>query len=546
MDRSLCSSLDCPNSSLDRRTFLRAATGVAGTVALTNAVAAADIGAEGYEPLGFVEVPDAREAVVGADDYVYVATVGGYAVVDVSSPSEPEVVAGRRGITPGDGDSLTRIWDVKYADEKLLVAGQGPFRDDDVGVSGFVVEDVSDPTNPTRLLGRETEFSIHNCVFDGTTAFLTSGPDARDAITMFDVRSEEPTELGSWAVVDVAPEWADVYDRGGPTAHDLWVQQLDDRALAFLACWDSGVWIVDVSDPGDPSFVGQAGGMDPQRVIELRDEGKKEGLMPPGNAHYTATNDDATLLGIGGESWAFETEDGIEGGPSGIDLYDISDPTAPEQLSSIEPPESPDPTLGGVDTTAHNFEFNDGILYSSWYRAGVKRHDVSSPANPRELTHWQQPEAASMWTARVLTPGETFLASSIPIRDTGARGGLYVFPDADGAGGVPFRATETPTATPTASETPADATEKSNSRRSPTETETEPAGGDGDGTGGSGETDDGGASDNAGTDDADNETTATTAPGFGVLPTGAAAGLVALGRLLGDGSHTSESERFEK
>jgi hypothetical protein len=122
--------------------------------------------------------------------------------------------------------------------------------------------------------------------------------------------------------------------------------------------------------------------------------------------------------------------DAYDGGPSGIDLWDVSDPAAPELRATIPAPPSPNPTYGGVWTTAHNFEIADDVLYSSWYQGGVKRHDVSDPAAPEEVSWWRDPNEAKFWTARPARAGERegfFVASSMGVGDVPGR--LYTFPD---------------------------------------------------------------------------------------------------------------------
>jgi len=182
----------------------------------------------------------------------------------------------------------------------------------------------------------------------------------------------------------------------------------------------------------------------------------------PGNSHYAAVDDAGDLLAVGREAWA--TEALPAGGPGGIDLLDVSDPASPQYRTTIEPPPTPDATQDGSWTTAHNFEFRDGVLYSSWYRGGVKRHDVSDPTDPELLTWWADRPHAEFWTARVGVPGSTFVASSRGTADAPAA--LYVFPDAAGVTTYGFGddqpvATSTPTRTPTSTPTPTATTTES-------------------------------------------------------------------------------------
>lgn len=124
--------------------------------------------------------------------------------------------------------------------------------------------------------------------------------------------------------------------------------------------------------------------------------------------------------------------DRIVGGPGGVDLWDVSEPASPAHLATIDPPETDDPTFGGTWTTAHNLDLRDGVLYTSWYEGGVKRHDVRDPTAPVEESWWRDPET-TFWTAQAAVPGPEgfFVASSAA--EQGGRPALYTFPDHAGS-----------------------------------------------------------------------------------------------------------------
>lgn len=445
-----------------RRRLLRASAtlGVGPTevISLARGERRADGTEQSYGPVGSVEIPAAREAVV-ADDTAYVATVDGYSVVDLSDPTSPRVIADRAGIGPPDADQpFDFVWDVSYDDDRLLVPAQG--RPDDHTL-GFALEDVSEPADPTTVRTVRTEFSIHNGVLDGDRVYLTAGEDPRAAFSIYD--ATDGSRLGAWSVIDADPDYDLAYE-SGPTAHDLSVFDTRRRTLAAVACWDAGTWLVDVTDPAAPSALGRAGGFDPLELAELSErERDRQGTLPPGNHHNTAFAGRDTLF-VGKESWGIDGSDGVAGGPSGIDVFDVSDPTAPNRVARIDPVPTPRPSRRfGITTTAHNFDVHEGTLLSSWYRGGVKRHDVSDPSTPERRTYWRDPATTSFWAARAHRPGETFLAVSKPFSPAGTTdtvpGGVYLFPDEPGRSVEPFDAETTdatpgtPTATPDATET---------------------------------------------------------------------------------------------
>ncbi|MWG35550.1 LVIVD repeat-containing protein [Halomarina oriensis] len=411
-----------------RRTVLRSLGAVATLPALSTLadVAVATPAQDDYGPLGRLAVDGTTEAVVSGD-VAYLAVTDGFATVDVSDPASPSLLAEERGLLTGrENGPLQQVWDVKVEDDRLLVAGPANGRQD--AVNALVLYDVADPASPERVGVYETESANHNVFLADGVAYrpnnYANGTESENELVAIDVEGGE--ELGRWSPVDADPAWGDVFTGLRPL-HDLYVQD----GVAYLAYWDAGTWLLDVSDPASPSVVSRVGPYDPADLSGLsQGEAQAENYQPPGNSHYVAVNDDASLLGVGVESWDVDPDDAV-GGPGGVTLYDISDPASPRELSTITPPPSDDPTLGGVWTTSHNFDFAGDRLYTSWYRGGVKVFDVSDPARPGVLREWADREAMSFWTAQALTPGETFVGAAENHRSNpGQFEGLVVFPDA--------------------------------------------------------------------------------------------------------------------
>ncbi|WP_247002507.1 LVIVD repeat-containing protein [Halosolutus gelatinilyticus] len=411
---------------MHRRALLR--TGVtAGAALVSPRIGAASIAAARqdtgeFEPLGRISVEGAAEAAVDdTGDVAYLAATNGFATVDVSDPAEPKRLAEERRIEV-DGAQLSMILDVSVDGDRLVAPG--PVNPIDRFFDGFVVYDVSDPADPERVADYETGYHIHNCELDGDVLYVVANGPGGNALELFDVGGDEVEELGRWSLLDREPEWEEV---GWRTwyLHDVTVR--DD--VACLAHWDAGTYLLDVSDPSEPEHI--------FRVAEVAVEDARDvetGADPehglPGNDHYAAVDDTGDLLAVGREAWT--TGGSGPDGPGGIDLYDVGDPDDPRRLATIDPPE-PESGDGSYNrgewTTSHNFELRDGRLYSSWYQAGVKVHDVSDPGDPVELVSWADRETAGFWTARVATPGETFVASStglIPNAET--EHALYTFP----------------------------------------------------------------------------------------------------------------------
>ncbi|MBX0322240.1 hypothetical protein EGH21_04240 [Halomicroarcula sp. F13] len=415
---------------MHRRTFLqRVGAASVGAGAATGAASAhptptgGDTGSTpagtptGRDPLGTVDLPGAHELVTSPDGHTaYVATGTGVAVVDVTTPTDPRLLTHRTGLLADSADGpMAEVQDLAIVGDRLLVAGPAHPAE---GAHGLVVFDVADRQYPERVAAYETETRIHNCDFDGRYAYLTA--TSREGSPLLVVDTEAGREAGTWSLFDADEAWRDV-PAGVRPLHDVWVH--DGRA--YLAYWDAGTWILDVSDPTDVSLVSRVRGRDPSELAAI-ERPSVERSEPPGNDHFVTVNADATLLGVGSESWDFD-EDG-SGGPSGIELFDVTDETAPESVATIGPPATSDPTPGGVLTTAHNFELVDGRCYAAWYNGGVTVHDVRDPAVPEEVFAWRDSETTSFWTAQ--RGAGCFLAANTNANaGSEVTPGVYTFPD---------------------------------------------------------------------------------------------------------------------
>ncbi len=394
--------------------------------ATTSAAGATTLDDE-FEPLGRVSVEGAAEAVVGDDgDVAYLAATNGFVTVDVSDPAEPAILTAQRQLAVDDRQ-LFEILDVKVDGDRLVVPG--PANRDASEFEGLLLYDVSDPADPVRVAEYETGYHIHNCYLDGETLYVVANGDAAEAGTpdenrldVFDVSDDEIERIGQWSMLDREPEWREIYWLAR-YLHDVYVH--DD--VAYLAYWNAGTYLLDVSDPSSPEYLSHVRetNIDDQLSIQ-NDREAQYGL--PGNDHYSAVDDTGTVMAVGREAW--ETGGDDPDGPGGIDLYDVSDATDPSHVASIDPPEAADATYnGGEWTTAHNFELRADRLYASWYQGGVSVHDVADPSAPVEIARWADRDEAAFWTARVANPGETIVASSTElIPNTDIEGALYTFP----------------------------------------------------------------------------------------------------------------------
>ncbi|WP_323191606.1 hypothetical protein [Halostella sp. PRR32] len=399
-----------------RRDVLKA-SGAALSLPVIGGVAAGQE-SDGYSPLGRYDIPHAKEVVVDDEGTTaYVALTDGYAVFDVSDPANPEPLVTERELVPENASNpLGRIYDVKQDGDHLVVASQA-------GSTGVLGYDVSTPSEPERIGFFPIRAAIHNCYVKDGYAYLGALDGEANPVVIVDLETME--EVGRWSVLDDDEQWGEVPFSRRQT-HDLYVQ--DD--LAYVALWDTGTWIVDVSDPSNPELVTRFGDHSKDEVTGAGSP--SAGLEPPGNSHYVQPNEDGSVVAVGKEAW--DAGNSGSGGPGGIHFWDVSDPSSPEEIGAIEPNVAENNAYdGGTWTTSHNFDWVGDRLYTSWYQDGVKVFDVSDPSNPERLSWWRQPEETSIWTAQCAVQDDFYVATSLGtgLNDT-EPAALFTFPDEAG------------------------------------------------------------------------------------------------------------------
>jgi hypothetical protein len=435
-----------------------------------------------FAPLGSVSVPKAKEVVVdAAGTHAYVATTDGFSIIDLADPSAPVVIFEQSTIgADQEAGPVEQIHDVKLDEANDLLVATGAAQGGGT-LDGVAVFDVSVPTAPERICFFETPFFNHNCDIDAGIVHLCGNDFITNGLVSYNARTGE--RLGDWSIVSVDDRWQDV-SFGNWNLHDVHVSD----GVAYLAHWDAGTWMVDVSDPTTPELIARIRGRSIGTFLNMAgDEARREAIEPPGNDHTAVPDQSGDLLGIGVESW--DAGDDESGGPGGIHLYNISDVSTPTKHSTLLPPAGGSQRLQdgeGEWTTSHNFELSNGLGYSSWYSGGVRLHDISDPSEPRLLGAWRS-EDTTFWSAQAATEA-FFVASSYldPTADRRRQGArLYTFPvireqvTSPDATVMPTSsssktATTTPTttatSTPTTTVTPSP-TATATSNRTPTSTE---------------------------------------------------------------------------
>ena len=332
-----------------------------------------------------VDVAGAQE-VVADNEWAYVATGDGFAVVDWRNPTQPEKVVDMHA--PGVG-----IADVKVEDDILAVCSQGSEEHDHDGEEdentvpdseiGTHFYDVSDPADPQyQGTFQVLPAGVHNAHLVGDVAYICREyPFDDSALLIVDISDPtDPTQIAEWRVEDVHPE----LDSRTNFVHDVYTQD----GYSYLAYWDAGTRVLDVSDPSNPvevSAFGVAPGADKGTSGNVNDRL----YGPPGNAHYVQPSPDGDHVYVGAETYIRES--------GGIKVFDVTDFDAPEQVARIDPPDV-DEGIGIFGKTSHNFDVTANRLYTSWYEGGATVFDITDPSNP-EQTYRYDPEGSSFWTA---------------------------------------------------------------------------------------------------------------------------------------------------
>ncbi|WP_265108799.1 LVIVD repeat-containing protein [Halosolutus halophilus] len=362
-----------------RRTTLKA-LGAAGALGSIDTASADPPERDGLRLFGEQAI-DGTTEVVTQQTLAFVATGDGLAIVDLRNPGRPELLVDTE--VPGTG-----VNDVKVDGDLLAISSQAGDQDEDIGTHFY---DVSDPTDP-EFLGTWVELpaGVHNHYLDGDVAYICREfPFDDSALKIVDASDPtDPTLLSEWRVENDHPE----LDQPTNFLHDVYVQ--DD--LAYLAYWDAGTRILDVSDPTDPvevSAMGEAPDAD-EDVDFPSAEWVQRAFLPPGNSHYVQPTPNGDYVLQGAET--FPKDAGVEDPDNddygGIKVFDVTDFDDPEMVTRIDPPD--------VDAfrTSHNFDVTANRLYTSWYAGGVKVFDFTDPSNPEELASYR-PEGSSFWTA---------------------------------------------------------------------------------------------------------------------------------------------------
>jgi hypothetical protein len=333
----------------------------------------------------------------------------GIAVVDVSDPANPEMVG---TLEQPEGTSVEDV--VVYEAPFGPLAGHdiaaggiqvcGGSRYDTSFERGLMLWDVTDPENPVELGFENTgcctrgvhEFEVqHRTDLGRTFAYATvPASEYEDPNTSSGFRDE--AGRGDFRLIDITDpnspdeisDWGVIHDAGGPLGSGQGcdpdpvfghgAEPSADGKTVFLAYWDSGFVALDLTDPENPSLIGDT------------DYAPDE----DGDGHSSQFDEERELLFTADEDFCLNSGPDIERGLGYLRVYDFEDPQNPVQIGEYRTPNSmTGGPPGSGDYTIHNnfYVADEERTYTSWYSDGVRVIDVSDPTDPEEIAFFVPP-----------------------------------------------------------------------------------------------------------------------------------------------------------
>jgi hypothetical protein len=338
-------------------------------------------------------------------DYVYLGTWGrpqqcpasGVRIIDVSDLAAPALIG---AIATGDEFAETdtdSVWvgsvdTQSFRGDLAVVAvslcdNREPARLQD-GARGLAIYDVTDPAEPTLLSvhhsGDHTQ-GFHELdvavtdsgqVLVATTAMqsLLHTDGLLGDVRLIDITDPaSPVELANWDFRrDVAPDPELTLSRDE-------LQQQHAHSVAFaaggtrlwVAHWDAGSILLDVSDPGAPKLV---------KWVDVA-------ASAEGDVHSVISNPEEGLVVVSSEDLYPLEGEGHAAGWGHQLILDLAGNLLSEFNVAAFEPATDDETVIALDGyhTAHVAQLVDSRAYSAWYSSGVRIVDLADPSEPVEI-----------------------------------------------------------------------------------------------------------------------------------------------------------------
>lgn len=314
-----------------------------------------------------------------AGELLYVSRGDHVAILDVTDPNDPTTLA--------TIDDVPSSLDVKLSDDHAYafiaddtVASEEPQGGMDPFTGGLYVYDVSDPTDPQRVthepIGNSrgphmvTYFDVPN---HGEHLFSAAGDAVvihtfdRDAGTLEETARYEPGQLEQ----NRDPQAIDAYYNTRAWLHDMFVMaEPDGSTYMYVAAWDAGLRIVDVTDPSQPEELGSWSDYTDEEAGNLHTV-TTEWI---GDKRITVGTPEIGFAVVGGTLYATGDE------RNHVYVWDTTDPTEPELITRWVNPVAETTGRTTIATgelpneqhsSPHNVQLEEGIAYIAHYNLGV-------------------------------------------------------------------------------------------------------------------------------------------------------------------------------
>jgi hypothetical protein len=363
-------------------------------------------GEAGREPIaeGYVET-------AVKDGYAYLCRSGpegGLAIFDVrdiENPAFTGFLALDAGFEPDievTDDGNFAFWETQRAGVPTI---PDPMSPGGALPRGIPVIDISDKANPTwvshvavepdgphsityaNIGGEDYVFaSIYSWQYVGTSVTpVTLAPPGMQRLSIYRLADDGTlVEVSTYIDADAA-EPDPVQPEGGKMPHDVTisVHPITNRTYAYVAYWNLGVVILDVTDPANPTKVGAANDMGAAGSIEIHMARQAEDLI------------DGRVIVVAEPEITQQATTGY------MTMIDVTDPTAPKFVSNWKIPGDSDSADGGRGP--HYFDLRDGRVALASYSAGFWVFDIHDRANleqPRTVGYsFSQGSAFDAWWA---------------------------------------------------------------------------------------------------------------------------------------------------
>jgi hypothetical protein len=258
----------------------------------------------------------------------------------------------------------------------LLLVNHELFRSGGPAPVGMAIYDLTDPVDPIRVGFFDTGGEgVHRIVYEGGNhAYVSATPPGYNGRIWFIVDVSDPghpKEIGRWWLPGMwtdggeTPDWPDDEER---IVHHAMVH----GERAYVGMWDSGMVIVDISDPTSPSTISR---------INWEEGGHTHTCLPLPDRGLVVVTDEATT-------------DGCEGDRHVVRVVDISDEEHPF-VRSICPVPDGDFCDRGLRFGAHCLHENrpesyrsQQLVFVTYFNAGLRVYDLTDPDQPVDAAHW--------------------------------------------------------------------------------------------------------------------------------------------------------------